>query len=207
MKEVEIGSMWGAWKVLEDLGYKQKYKCICTGCNDTISRIRVYDLLEGKSTMCAGCATFEAKRGDRDDMYKSERNIWTHIRQRCGNPNNKDYKNYGGRGIEVCELWQDSFDAFLLFMGPKTTPTCTIERLDCNGNYEPGNCVWLERAEQPLNKRDNVKITLDGETKTASVWSRDDRCKVSQTALYKRIARGWDPVAAILLPSGSKKPK
>ncbi len=202
MKEIEIGTKFGAWTVLEKLSYAQKYRCQCDCGRER--NIRVYDLLKGKSIMCKACSTAHAKQTGRTGggKYDSEYNIWVHINQRCHNPNNKDYKNYGGRGIEVCELWRDSFDAFLLQMGPKPDPSFTIERIDYNLGYNVDNCKWISREDQTRNKRDNIQITIDGETKTASEWARDPpRCAVSATALYKRIARGWDPERAVLQPS------
>src|SRR5690606_10320984 len=80
-----------------------------------------------------------------------EYNTWVHMIQRCHNPKNKDYKNYGGRGIEVCELWRDSFEAFLLMVGKRPTAQHTIERIDTNKGYEPGNVKWATRFEQNQN--------------------------------------------------------
>jgi hypothetical protein len=124
--------------------------------------------------------------------------------QRCHNPKNKDFKNYGGRGIVVCDMWRESFEAFLLMVGKRPTPTHTIERIDSNGNYEPGNVRWATRTEQNRNTRSNVKLTIDGETKTVSEWSHDSRCSVSEFTLYKRIARGWEDAKKIVFTPSKK---
>lgn len=121
--------------------------------------------------------------------------------QRCHNPGNKDYKNYGGRGIEVCEMWRESFEAFLLMVGKRPFPEATIDRIDSNGNYEPSNVRWASRAEQNLNTRSNVRLTIDGETKAVSEWSRDSRCPVNMFVIYKRLERGWDAKDAVMTPS------
>lgn len=72
---------------------------------------------------------------------------------RCYIPASPDYKNYGGRGIEVCARWQNSFDAFVSDMGPKPTPEHSIERKNNDGNYDPNNCKWATSKEQQQNRR------------------------------------------------------
>lgn len=193
MKNIPIGTQIGTWTVEKKLP-GQKYACRCA-CKIEQS-IRAYDLLNGKSLMCRQCSVSLASKSGRNIEEDGTYNTWVHMIQRCTNPNSKDYKNYGARGITVCDLWLDSYDAFLLQMGQRPDGY-TIERIDYNKGYEPGNCKWLPRAEQPLNKRDNVVLTIFEETKVASQWIRDPRCVVNQNTFYKRIASGWDPERAL----------
>jgi hypothetical protein len=78
--------------------------------------------------------------------------VWSGMRTRCRNPNNKNWKDYGGRGITVCERW-DKFENFLADMGERPGPSYSIDRIDVEGNYEPGNCRWATPTEQVRNRR------------------------------------------------------
>jgi len=138
--------------------------------------------------MCKGCAT-RLKRETHGMSDSPEYNTWVHMNQRCHNPKNKDYPQYGGRGIEVYPLWRNSFEAFYMMVGKRPHIDDTIERIDYNKGYMPGNVKWASRQEQVLNKSDNVNLEIDGVTKTVSQWAADS--PVSGFTIYKRIKRGW----------------
>lgn len=77
------------------------------------------------------------------------------MKVRCSNPNSKDWKDWGGRGIKVCERWHNSFENFLADMGPRSVGY-SLDRIDVNGNYEPGNCQWLDSKKQARNRRNTI---------------------------------------------------
>lgn len=109
-------------------------------------------------------------------------NTWQRMKQRCYNTNSKDFVNYGGRGIEVCDRWKESFEAFVEDMYPSYISGLTLDRIDNNGNYEPSNCRWITRAEQNGNRRDNKKITYQGITMNLPEWARHFNIKRSTLA-------------------------
>lgn len=97
--------------------------------------------------------------------------VWSNIKRRCLDPSNKSYKDYGGRGITVCERWLGSFEAFFENMG-LCPEGYSIDRRDNEGNYEPGNCFWASREHQNSNKRSNILIEYEGRTFTLAGLAR-----------------------------------
>lgn len=183
-----VGKTYGSWLVQEGPTRGKKYYCVCLSCGVTTKYIKGYDLVKGRTTTCRSCAT-RLRRETHGMSNSLEYNTWVHMNQRCHNPKNKDYKNYGGRGIEVYPLWRNSFESFYMMIGPRPNPDDTIERIDYNKGYEPGNVKWLSRQKQVLNKRDNIYLEIDGVSKTVSQWALES--PVSSFTIYKRIKRGW----------------
>lgn len=110
------------------------------------------------------------------------------MKKRCLNPRAKDFKWYGGRGITVCERWLE-FEKFAEDMRGSWEDGLTLERVDVNRGYEPGNCVWIERKKQALNKRNNVRVASPWGVLPKMEVAR--RVGISVTALEARIERKW----------------
>jgi hypothetical protein len=129
---------------------------------------------------------------------------------RCENPNAAEYKNYGSRGILLCDEWRASFVVFRDWARANGyADDLTIERKDVNGNYEPANCTWIPLSKQGENTRKTLFLTAFGETKPAKRWSEDPRCVVSSYTLTDRFHKGWDHLKAITTPplnNNAKKP-
>jgi hypothetical protein len=117
-----------------------------------------------------------------------EYHSWSHMRQRCTNSKDQDFPNYGGRGITVCERWMNSFESFLEDMGPRPTPRHSIDRIDSNGNYEPGNCRWASPKVQGMNTRRVIQIEVDGRTNSVMGWANE--IGVSRDTLERHLAKG-----------------
>lgn len=131
-----------------------------------------------------------SKHSKTHGMTKSpEYKTWAGMITRCENPNVPEYKMYGGRGIRVCDEWRNSFEAFYAYIGNKPSRKHSIDRIDVNGHYEPGNVRWATPDVQGANTRRNVYLTKDGVTLHASEWSR--RLNICLPTLYGRLKRGW----------------
>lgn len=185
--------------------FKSEWLCICS-CG--AEKLATTPRLRSGDTNSCGCKTKEkmAAANARHGLSKfPEYNSWTGLRERCRNPANKDWPNYGGRGITVCERWED-FENFMSDMGRRPGPKYSIERLDTNGPYAPGNCRWATAKEQCNNKRNTRVITAFGESKPITEWA--ERLGVTTAVIYGRIDRfGWPPEKAVSVPAAHRKPR
>lgn len=174
-----------------------KWRCICDCGQESL--VPTAYLIAGNTKSC-GCG--RRKRVGPEDIGKNlvhsaEGKILTGMIQRCGNPNVQSYKDYGGRGVKVCDRWLNSLRAFIDDMGPRPSPKHSIERIDHNGNYEPSNCRWATKQEQARNTRKNKYIEYNGERLTQAEWA--DRIGISRALMCKRMKRGL-PVEQLLAP-------
>lgn len=123
---------------------------------------------------------------------------WRGMIQRCEDENCPIYLYYGGRGIRVCDRWRHSFELFLSDVGRKPTRNLTLERIDNNKDYEPGNCRWATRKDQARNTRSNRLLTCNGETKTLAEWA--ERLGCCHGTIHYRLIRGWSVQSAVTTP-------
>lgn len=201
-----------AVKVIGTLRKAKLWLCLCD-CGKETTAI-VTQLRRGEKTSC-GCKKKEPK-GPRPDVAQRNKNravhamsgnytyaSWKAMKSRCYDKNDKDYPRWGGRGITVCEAWKTSFVEFYKDMGERPKGH-TIDRIDNNGNYEPGNCRWAVQKTQSNNTRANYYVDYQGRTQTAKQWAEELGIVEYKTLLY-RLRTGWDTHAAMTTPSTIKR--
>lgn len=152
----------------------------------------------GKSSSC-GCAHHLRTHG-LTKSHKKLRWVWSAMKARCTNPANKDFSNYGGRGISVCAEWHD-FKVFAAWAESSGyAPGMTIERQDVNGGYDPANCTWILNKRQPRNRTNTHLYTMDGRTMDIRDWAEE--YGIPYYRLRSRLLNyGWDLRKALTTPA------
>ena len=198
----ETGNRYGMLAVLErsdTSSRRARWHCLCDCGNETT--VLGADLRRGhtRSCSCLQDSRFEDVHG------KSRTNIyfcWCSMKSRCMNPNNSKYRNYGGRGIRVCQAWS-TFEGFYADMGDPPSDKHTIDRIDNDGDYNPANCRWATWSQQARNRRSNNMLTYDGKTMCVTDWA--DKFRLSCSTLQSRIILGWSVERAITQPVRNKR--
>lgn len=203
-----IGMTFGNLTVIashtaEELGLKRKriyWECVCT-CGKTIYTHRGRLLNPKYKTISCGCNSIRFHNLSDSPLYST----FYSMHERCYNPKNDHYHNYGGRGISICNEWQKphgflNFYYWAIKNGYKDG--LTIDRINVNGNYEPSNCRWATRKEQQHNLRNNRKATIDGETKLVSEWC--NQYGIHKRTFDERLKRGWSLEDALKKPVNKK---
>jgi hypothetical protein len=194
-----VGQVFGRLTVCSPSGIdkfgKRKWVCKCECGNE--STVATGALTTGNTTSC-GCWKLQVT-GDSHrthGMSKTpEYRIWSLMRNRCGDPGNRDYANYGGRGVTVDPRWQESFDAFFADVGLRPDPKYSLDRIDNAKGYEPGNVQWASQKTQCRNTRVNHLVTCGGVTLTVAEWS--DRTGIPHRTIFRRLKRGMPPEIAL----------
>ncbi len=137
----------------------------------------------------ATCAAVKTHGLTNSPTYRS----WIGMVQRCTYAKHHAWANYGGRGIKVCDKWR-TIEGFVQDMGIRPVGT-TLDRIDVNGNYEPGNCRWISRFDQHANYRNNVKLTFNGKTQHIAAWERE--IGLGKKTIRDRLLRGWSVEEAL----------
>ena len=166
------------------------WKCVCDCGKETIAN--AHNLKTGHTRSC-GCLNHKKKNIDNKRLYS----IWKNMRCRCYRTNNIGYRNYGAKGVGICEDWLHDFNSFAKWaLENGYEENLTIDRIDVNGNYEPSNCRWSNNEVQQNNKRNCVYIFHDGKTQTIAQWAREKKIPYS-TLSYRLTIANWDIESAL----------
>lgn len=182
---------------------KAMWYCKCDCGNPAKILVRGKDLRSGNTQSC-GCYAREltSQRSTKHGLSHTKlHNIWTAMKERCYNPNAIQFKDWGGRGITVCDEWlgehgSENFIAWAYANGFKQE--LTLDRINVDGNYEPSNCRWVTMKEQSRNKRNNIEITYCNKTQTLADWAIE--LNINYRTLYARYRSGWSVERMLTTP-------
>lgn len=202
------GKQFGALTVLNHVGrdkwgqYLWRCRCSCglehVAAGGKLRRGEVKSCGCDKPRLCREANIKHGHTTDRGKAMTTEYRTWSNMIERCERPATNLFHRYGGRGIRVCERWRESFAAFLEDMGPRPSPDHQIDRIDNDGNYEPGNCRWVTRIQQSRNKSTNHIIEFRGRSMCLAEWA--EVVGIPRGTLEARIYAGWSPERALTEP-------
>lgn len=209
------GKRYGLWAVLGPVEIKRyvgsttvMWLCRCD-CGNEVG-VSAGSLRRGLSKSC-GCerntqtSIRRTTHGHSSGGVKTpEYQTWARIKTRCTNENHSDYPDYGGRGLMVAAEWVDDFEAFYAHIGPKPTSKHSIDRIDNERGYEPGNVRWATTEVQSNNKRSNHSLTVGDQTMTIRQWAQ--KTGLDQKTICMRVLRGWSAEDAVSKPAVAPQP-
>lgn len=181
--------------VVDDVGKKKKWLCMCKCGNEIV--VTGSNLRSGHSTQCKVCKSREIREHQiQHNQSKSKLyRVWNSMKNRCENPNTISYKNYGARGIKVCEEWHDPKAFIEWAMKNGYEDGLEIDRINVNGDYAPLNCRWVSRLQNANNKRNNRIINIHGKNMTMAEIARENGIKYK--LLHKHLSKGMSIEEAI----------
>lgn len=196
ISQCSVGMVFNRLTVLQEfIGGKDGRMWLCRCTCGTERPLQARMVRKGRTKSC-GC--LRAPRITGGHIATPEGYAWANMIDRCTNPKNKEYRNYGERGIKVCERWIHSLVNFLSDMGQRPSKYHSLERTDNNGDYKPSNCRWATSADQSRNRRTNRLITFNGQTLCLEDWAM--QIKIAPPTLIWRLAN-WPIATALTRPS------
>jgi len=212
--EVATGDRYGRLTVVAESepqrrstgGKRRRVVCRCD-CGE-FTTVNLESLVSLRTRSC-GCFQKECmanawrKNVTHGRSYTKEYKQWDSMKQRCLNPSHEFFDEYGGRGIKVCDSWLESFENFFADMG-ECPEGLTLDRIENDGNYEPGNCRWVSQGEQNRNKRGVVIMAFGDDQMCLAEWAR--RIGMHEDTLRRRIKTGWTVEEALTIPVGKQRP-
>lgn len=180
---------YASWRIRREIIVDGRiaYSCECRHCGAMHKLFR--EQLAARVPTSCGCKQRTHGMSDTPE-YRAFQKMWN----RCTREAEDSYPHYGGRGIRVDAKWS-TFEAFFADMGPRPSPAHSLERIDNNGNYTKDNCVWATRSEQVNNRRNTIRLTLDGVTKPLATWAAERG--LEQELIRMRLYAGWSVERAL----------
>lgn len=199
---ISVGDRFGIVVVLEERP-RNKYQDRVWLCRCDCGREWLVSQCHLRTKRSCGCTRAQARRShgaaSKDKAKRPpEYSVWCDIKKRCANKTGPRFADYGGRGIVVAEPWNSDFNSFLKDMGPRPSKDHSIDRIDNDGPYAPGNCQWATRVEQGANKRNNVWLQLGDRKMTVAQWSRE--VGLTEHQISNRLKLGWSHERALTEP-------
>lgn len=195
---ISVGDKFGrltVTKVLESDAMHRERR-IEAKCDCGSTHIASVHAVNRGTTVSCGCFQREQRIKHGKSRSSSVYRAWVSMTYRCSSPSCKHWPDYGGRGIKVCDRWKD-FKNFFADMGERPA-SHSIERMNNNGNYEPGNCRWATALEQNRNRRSTKNITHQGKTQCMDAWAAE--IGIHRATLKGRLYRGWSVADALSKP-------
>lgn len=192
-----VGQKFSDLTVIERTSMRNRgdaiYRCLCLCGKETLVPTNALNSGNTKSCGCRRSRVQIKHNLSRHYLYST----WSHMIQRCSDPDHIQFIDYGARGIVVCKEWlqPNGLTQFISDMGDRPKGKYSLDRIDNNKGYSKENCRWATNTEQQCNTRQNNKLTFNGETLCIAEWSR--RIGVRPDTLWRRFKKGW-PVDKIL---------
>ena len=175
-----------------------QYVCKCD-CGNQLIVLGTH--LRSGHTLSCGCLRVDTSKKTMTTHGLTDtrlHTIWKNMRRRCFDHKNKNYKDYGGRGITICEDWMEFINFYNWAIGNGYDDSLSLDRIDVNKGYCADNCRWVTQKEQCNNTRRNINVEINGEIHTLKQWTEILNLKYGTIA--SRVSRGWNPVDALTIP-------
>lgn len=194
-----LGQKIGRLTVVEYSGKTKKgastWKCLCTCGNVKILKTEVLNKGTSKSCGCLAIELLKIRSITHGLKNSVEYSIWNSMKSRCLNKKHKNYKDYGERGITICDEWINSFETFYADMGNRPDNSYSLERVNNSLGYTKENCIWTTAKSQCRNRRSNHLVTHKDKTQTIQAWSEE--MGIRHDTLLWRLKNGWNVEAAL----------
>lgn len=213
-REIKNGERYGRLVVIREVEPRQnkrekvrRFLCQCDCGNTKI--VAINHLVSGETKSC-GCykkgVTGRKPKFPKHMTTSRLYTIWNGIKARCYTESSTSYKRYGAKGITMCDKWKNDFTSFYNWsIENGYADNLTLDRINCEGNYEPSNCRWVSYTKQANNTKANVFLTLNGESHTYAEWGRI--IGVRSATLQQRKHAGWSDEKTLTTPVANRTPK